>query len=455
MSGRLQNPLESVTFVLAEMTRHEEMLSRGEYKVSKDDLFCNIPHPSGRGLLPIGRAAYDKIGQLAAESARRGNITRRADPRTLRSEITARLVQMFVRDGIAPSTKSVAKLLRETNEAVSATFETQVHVLPCILSTKGEDAELALGPVRFVGRAGARRILAPGVLNYRRRETDEYQRDRDLITQGLRFYSGYRWFAAVTVTHSDSRRSEELANRAATSALDCLQLLIGARHSHRMAIAGPANHYARAFSLGISREQLRFSISTTALGEVALPDRWMSMIQDDYPTAIDRIGTILESVAQADLERPLSRRFLDAAQWFGEAVRDKAPATRLIKYVLALERLVLTGEAFGLTETVAARVASLCNGLDQRNPEQVKSEFKTIYDIRSKLAHGGISPNDPKVLPAVGLAADFVQHAMLRCLHVWQKEDFELTHLSGRKVKAWFEGLVDFVFSGAAQEAID
>jgi hypothetical protein len=425
------------------------MLNRGEHKVSKEDLFCNIPHPSGRGSLPIGRAAYDTLGQLAAESARRGNISRRADPRSLRSELTARVVQMFVLDGIAPSTKSVAQLLRDTHKAVSAKFETQVHVLPCILSTKGEDAELALGPVRFVGRAGARRILAPGVLNYRRRETDEYRRDRDLIAQGLHFYSGYRWFAAVTVTHSDSRRSEELASRAATSALDCLQLLIGARRSHRMAISGPANHYARSFTLGISREQLRYSVTTSSLGEVALPDGWLGMLEQDFPIAVDKIGTILELVAQADLERPLSRRFLDAAQWFGEAVRDPAPATRLIKFVLALERLVLVGEAFGLTETVSARVASLCIGLDDRNPEQLKADFKMVYDIRSKLAHGGISPNDPKVLPALGLAADFVQHAMLRCLHAWRKEEFELTHLSGKRVKAWFEELVGLVFPRA------
>ncbi|HEY0414468.1 MAG TPA: hypothetical protein VGD66_15140 [Allosphingosinicella sp.] len=447
MSKHLRDPLGSVRFVLGEMVRHQEMLNRGERTAKKEDMFCTISHPSGRGSLPIGRAAYDAVGNLAAEAARRGNIIKRSDPRNLRSELTERLVQMFVLDGIEPSAKSVAKLLRDTQEALTRRFETQIHVLPCHLSTEGEDAELALGPVRFVGRARARRILAPGVLNYRRRDHNEYRRDRDLIAQGLRFYGGYRWFAAVTVRHSDSRRSEELAKRAATSALDCLQLLIGARHSHRMAILGPSDYYERSFLLGIAREQLRYTVTTSYLGEITLPDGWMQMIEKDYPIAIERIGTILESVAQADLERPLSRRFLDAAQWFGEAVRDPAPATRLIKFVLALERLVLTGEAFGLTETISARVASLCIGLDDRNAEQLKADFKMVYDIRSKLAHGGVSPSDPRVSPMLGLAADFAQHAMLRCLHVWQKEQFELAHLSTKKVKAWFHNLVALVFS--------
>lgn len=397
--------------------------------------------------MPIGRAAYDTIGALAAEAGRRGNITRRTDPNTLRKELTQRLVQMFVTDGDKLTVKSAAALLRDTHLAIGAKFETQIHVLPCHLSTKGDNEDLRLGPVKFVGRASARRILAPGVLNYRRRDFEEYKRDRVVIGQAWKFYSGYRWFAAVTVTHSDSRRSEELARRAAISALDCLQLLLGARHSHRMAILGPANHYERSFSLGIAHEQLRYSVTTSYLGEISLPDGWVKMVCEDFPIGIERIGVILESVAQADLDRPLSRRFLDAAQWFGEAVRDPSPSTRLIKFVLALERLVLTGEAFGLTEIVSSRVAALCVNLDNRDPQQLKSEFKAVYDVRSRLAHGGISPNDPRVPAMLGLAADFAQDAMLRCLHVWTAEEFELAHLSRTKAKAWFEELVSLVFS--------
>lgn len=442
----MTDPLGDIRFILDEMVRHQEMLDRGE-RTSRNDWFRTIPHPSGCGSLPVGRDAYDRIGALAAEAARRGNITRRTDPATLRAELTKRLTQMFVTEGIEPDRKSVARLLREVHQAISAGFDTQVHVLPCHLSAIAEDAALDFGPVKFIGRAAARRLLARGLLNSRRRDVDAYRRDRSVIVQGLKFYAGYRWFAAVTITHSDGRRSAELARRAATSALDCLQLLIGARHSRRMTLYGPGSSYERSFSLGVARDELSFSMTTSSVGEVGLPAGWIATLQADYSIAIERIGVILESVAQADLDRPLSRRFLDAAQWFGEAVRDPSPSTRLIKYVLALERLVLTGEAFGLTETVSARVAALCIGLDDRDPAALKADFKRVYDMRSKLAHGGISPGDPKVPVLLGFAADFAQHAMLRCLHQWTEEEFKLAHLSHAKAKSWFDEVVALVFA--------
>lgn len=45
----------------------------------------------------------------------------------------------------------------------------------------------------------------------------------------------------------------------------------------------------------------------------------------------------LEAAVNPTLERTLSRRFLDAAQRFGEASRDESPATRTFKYVTALD----------------------------------------------------------------------------------------------------------------------
>ena len=56
------------------------------------------------------------------------------------------------------------------------------------------------------------------------------------------------------------------------------------------------------------------------------------------------MGVAIENGVNALKPMPLARRFLDAAAWYGEAVRDEFPASRLVKYVIAIERIVATSK---------------------------------------------------------------------------------------------------------------
>jgi hypothetical protein len=263
----------------------------------------------------------------------------------------------------------------------------------------------------------------------------------------MRYYRGFRWFAEVTVERADAKRSEALARQAVSSALDCLQLIIGARNSQRMRIGGLPSHYERSAVLSLSPTgSLSYTSTTSYLGEVSLPDDWPTQLRDgEEADGCRRAGNAVAQILTAEAEHPIARRFLDAAQWFGEAVRDGSPSTRIIKFVTAIERLVLTGRFEDVAESVSDRVAALVTGvIEGQDFAENKAAFKRVYGIRSELVHGSISPSSAKVKQSLRLAADFAEYSLLRALHNWPAVSAQRTK-GEAELHRWYEDLVCWV----------
>jgi hypothetical protein len=128
--------------------------------------------------------------------------------------------------------------------------------------------------------------------------------------------------------------------------------------------------------------------------------------REDYGNALRLCGLALEAAVDPDLDRPLSRRFLDAAAWFGEAVREESAAARVVKYVTALERMLMTDEAADITRLVSERVAAVCFEMPSRESfEEWRSSTQRAYALRSKLVHGSLSPTSPEILGELGMVA--------------------------------------------------
>ncbi len=190
------------------------------------------------------------------------------------------------------------------------------------------------------------------------------------------------------------------------------------------------------------------------MGQNGLPDNWTKQIlEGEGQMGLDQAGVVLESRLNPDLERPLSQRMLDALQWFGEAVRDPSPSTRVIKYVTALERLTLTKKVDDIAESVSERVAALTTGLiKDRGFEANKAAFWKVYAVRSDLAHGTISPNDPKVLKFIGDACDYSEAALRRALFNLPASAFRNEGFVVNELDHFFDELIDWMKAGREVE---
>ena len=439
---------QHVTTLFDAIMREREAFLSGA-RPNKSNWFKKIDGPPGRGIFHTGDDGWDALWALTDSCMRIGKITQRADRQAVMHTLSRVLMRKFAEEGLEVNDRNVARALAESVKAAKRTFKTETHFIPCHLSTDAGKVGLSLGAVRFVSRAEAKRALGKALKAERDAKPPHRKRDRPHMLQAINHYKGFRWFAQVTVADCADKRSESVALAAATSALDFVQLLIGARHSRRMGISGQPSLYERRASIALDNSTGRLSISTgwSSLGEISLPADWTEQILGgEGQDGLDRAGVLLESRLNPDLDRPLSQRLLDAAQWFGEAVRDASPSTRVVKYVTAIERLTLTEKAGDITESVSNRVAALTTGLiEGRSFEENKSAFKKVYGLRSDLVHGSISPNDAKVALLIGDACDYAENAIRRALYNFPTRLLREEEANATVLNQFFDGLVDWM----------
>lgn len=180
-----------------------------------------------------------------------GKRTQRADRQSVLCALSGVLMRKFAEHGLEVDERNVARALSEVFKAAKRTFKTETHFIPCHLSTDAETVGLSLGKVRFVSRTEGKRALAEALKAERTANTEHRKRDRPHMLQAVKHYKGFRWFAQVTVADCADKRSEAVALATATSALDFLQLLIGAQ-----GIRGACRSWVSQAAMNVRRRSL-------------------------------------------------------------------------------------------------------------------------------------------------------------------------------------------------------
>jgi hypothetical protein len=223
-----------------------------------------------------------------------------------------------------------------------------------------------------------------------------------------------------------------------------------------MIIGGPAITQDRRGTISIVEGDLRFSASYGGPGSVGFKDDWITLLDNPQGRVVlELCGVALEAAIDPTIDRPLSDRFLDAAHWFGEAVRERAPAAKVIKYVTALERMFMTDERDNIADTISQRVAAFC--FDPSVPgdfERLEAKSRRAYDVRSKLAHGSMSPRDTAAYEGVRIGAELSKDALLNGLAAFTADGLREEGISPRKVARWFQSCVDHFASVRQQFSV-
>ncbi len=439
-------PVEDVTFIIDEVRR---LGAAPSGSLSENDAWFSLPHPGGVGSMLCGRAAGRRLEDLAEEAGRRARLSRRVELETLRKILADILVERFFKEKRPVTRQQIDRLLASTAKAARAVCTDLRHFIPCHLMTTKDPEELSLGPVTFRRRAAFRRMVLDQI---RSRKTEDEETPaqrrhvRNLLHDAVRYYRNFDWVAEVAIQNCDEDTSYKLAHKAVTSALDCLHLIFGAEDTDQMRVGGPALRHDKRAKLKIDVSgELKASISIKWLGQGTFPDDWSHHLVDPYfarPLALCAIA--LEVTVDPDLERPLSQRFLDAAQWHGEAARDESPSTRVVKYVTALERMLMTEEKDDISHQVSERVAALCfNPPDVRDRESWRQKARTAYDLRSKLVHGAMSPRSLEVWRGVRLGEE-LGAALLCALNAFGEEGLRATQMSSRRLSRWFAKVLEW-----------
>lgn len=239
--GRIDPLVNDIEFVFAECQRLQEIASTGLKAVPREDLWCHIPHPSSAGgHMLCGRAARERLDELAERVLRQANLIGRVSLPSARKKLEALVVDRFLREGRPLDRRQVDRVLASVGREVAKLCLDKTHFIPCHLLFRLEPSLLQLGPVIFRTRKSFAGELARHVRTLRKDREPPFERwDRRSLLAVLKYYRAFKWVAEITVDRCDTDSSSAIANRTVASALDCLHLLLGAGNSTKMEVGGP------------------------------------------------------------------------------------------------------------------------------------------------------------------------------------------------------------------------
>jgi hypothetical protein len=438
--------IEDVAFIFEECARLFKMVEDGRFaEMPREDAFCDLPHPSHNwpnGKMLCSRAGFVKLEAIARLAIVQAGIQRLIAIEPARKVMAEILVRKFVREKRPIEIKHVDRAMSEMARRVSATTSNVTHFVPCHLMLSQQPSTFQLGPVRFLNRATFRQTLADLIRSNR---TTDRKMNRRVIFDAVRYFKTFGWVAEVTIIGCDKSVSEATATKAVFAALNCLHVLFGARHSKKMTVGGPGIGYDKRGGFTIDdKGELSYRASYGGPGEVGFNDEWLDLFSDtEAQAAINGLGVALEVAVNPALRRPISERFLDAAQWYGEAVREPSQGAKVVKYVTALERMVMTDEKDDIVGMVSERVAALC--LEEptaKNRAKWLADTKRAYGIRSKLVHGSLSPTSDLVFEGVGLGADIGRDALLSALSLIGPDGLRAEGVSNKQLSRCYNDMI-------------
>lgn len=436
-----------VIFIFEDCARlHERARTSGFKSLSREDIWPQLPHPSGSGHQLCSAAAAEKIEELAVEAGRAHKIQRRIKSQALSKALGELLVKRFQQERRPIVQKEVDRVLSQAARAAKRHCVDRTHFVPCHLMWEQEPDQIAFGPITFRNHTNFRSHIVKQARAFRLSAPSAKMRGfyRQLLSGTLQYFKSFKWVAEVSVQNCDPETSQEIAEAAVTSALNCLHLMLGAGYTAKMRVRGPRIDRDRRGRLSIANGNLHPSVSSGGPGEIGFGKGWSSVLEkEEHKQCAGLMGIALEAALDPDLDRPLSRRFLDAALWFGEAVRETSPAARVVKFVTAIERMVMTEEQDDIAKLVSERVAVLCHDAsDAENRELWRREAQKVYVLRSKLVHGVISPDSEMVLEGVRLGAKVARATIISALFAYGETGLRDDKVNSKRLAKYYKRIV-------------
>lgn len=446
MTGNKKNnhevSIDDVNFILDECVRLATLSSTGIKNIPPMESLWTLPHPSGSGSMICGRAAKKRLADLSLEALRRSGLERQITVSTISKPLESLFVRWFIKDRRLVERKQVDRLLSAAAKQAKTKLVTETYFIPChLMGTSSKDL-FTIGPITFHDKNSFRKLLLKNSPKSKQSKQDAQQHERSLLAKAILYYRNFQWIAEVTISNCDKKTSSEVSVYAVTAALNCLHLLLGFKHTGRMRVGGFALKTDKRAELKLcSQGKLKTTLTYAYFGHVEYPENWSEILDTDrWKSWSSLLNILLEAAVNPQLRRPLSIRFLDAVQWFGEACRDESASTRTIKFITAVERLLTTGEHDNVSRMIEERTANLCL-MSGANRQEWKAKARKAYNYRSELLHGSMSPRDEEAMSGAYLAAEVAQEVMLSALNAFSEKGLLSETVNEISLIEWFNEL--------------
>ncbi|MCC8966717.1 hypothetical protein H8A95_31430 [Bradyrhizobium sp. Pear76] len=448
--------MTDIEFVFTECVRIQNAVSAAVkddpaslQDLPKQDMWGDLPHPDGKGPLICGRAADQRVWRLAEQAVKYSDAVGTIEIAPVHKALGKILVQRFLTERRPIDEQQAERALSSAVKEAKKARMNRTHYFPCRLMHSKEPPSFAIGPVTFHTLERFNELMAPHYTNYLQRGGGDWKKKSDerLLASAMHYYDGFTWVGEVNIQNCDDGTSFDRARMAVTGAVNIVHILFGAYHTRRMDIGGPRLATdRRAHMLLDPKQSLYISCSSAATSAVGFEDDWRKFLEGENIAVLLRAADkVLETVVNPAIKRTLGSRLLDSAAWFGDAVREESPAAQIIKAVTALERLVLTSEHEDIKKTVSQRSAAIrYDPADTKSFDELESELAEAYVMRSRLAHGSLSPFDPEVRAFAPVCLERVEQVICCGLGLFESHGLFDRELTNRQMADGFDVLISF-----------
>ena len=451
MSFSNQKPEELIEAILLEITRFSKQVTT-DFRSARDDfsMWYSLPHPSGNGSIATSKTASFLVDELVERALPMRNLEGRVKRSDLKKDIGKEVVGRFINEQRDIDRRQADRLLSWAAKRAEGRCGTFRFYFPVRFTFQKEPIEIDLGPVKLKWLDTFRAANFGLAKEYLSAKADEEARQwsGQHLRRAIAYYQSYKWFAEVTVDGFDEEMAEDASYDVLTTALDCLYFLMGRKGTYRIDIGRfKIANDDRALIWTKPDGSMVVRVSSGSLDVMGLEDGWSKELErPDVRQTLNLITNVLEAKADLRTARPLANRFADSARWFGEGVRDRQPYSKIVKFITAIERLIVAGKTDDISETVSIRVADLTIESDNREDwERKKSLVKRAYSVRSELVHGSVSPSSSAVIQSVSICGDIVEETLYAMLHRLHDDGLAATDVSEKQYAEWFADIRKWV----------
>jgi len=444
-----------IEFIFAEISRISPLLGAGgSARLREEAFFHTIKASSGNGSFPIGKQGGLAVEELANEALNRNNLSGRAHNSEAKTFLKKHLASLMPVDTEPVSPDAADKLLRDAGRAVAKKCTTRTHFFPVHITTDQRPARLDLGVIQIHSKALLNERLCEVEPMLKKSNGSEADRDADAKHLALIFdyYRSFNWVAEVTIDKCDRQTSRKLGAASVRTAMELLRLIVGRRHAYKFNAAAvqPENSNNYHFAFDADGNTFR-EWKGSSVTELSFNDEMADVLcEPDEAFFMEKARAILPGAVMPNCDWPLTLRFFDALHWYGESIADKQTAASFVKYMLCIERLLMTDERSDITNTLVERAASLGMPPHLRSAESrenLREKTRRIYDLRSKIVHGAISPNDPKIAAGIADCGDLAEHLLKMYMVAFTSSEFTDPTYRPTRLAKWFDNLDTYLTS--------
>ena len=401
------------------------------------DLTAILAAARAGATLPADRVAALALRYLASAPEGRGRI----DPDAYRAELLSEFGGRFLHQGRDLDETQAGRMLAAALRRAAVDIEDRTHFIPCRPWPDGSMASLAVGPVNF------RRTEA-----FRRSQTEALTADPEFVATVERDFAPWPFVAEVTVRGCDRVISRQRALEAVDRALDLLRLFAGADSARALGRAGaPGPPILRPAGLWADSKGRLHPVRAEAVG-AGDPAEIAGRLRDRAGRAwLDGAGRSLQPLVDPALNWPLAARFREAVSWYGAALAETSAAARIVDFVAAIERAVVAADHADIWRLVTQRASLLAAGAAREDQAGAAGDdaaewlarARAVYDCRSRIVHGGLSPFAPEAT-SMAPDAERLARAVLRgVLPVYARIGLARAAVSADRLERAFDRLGD------------